>query len=159
MKEKSLWSVVWISGEHTLDGRITFSDQWRCRYVCVCVGREFLIQGFIFNSIVVVKKLFWKLWIFAIRYNAISYLNKTLPDLTPRVWYFWIFDIAQHIHLSLFCILSQLWCFVVIIKTMHGPNSGSVCSSPNIISCRANDVLRKSELAKPTLPYTAQWSY
>ena len=53
-----------------------------------------------------------------LQYNSFSlYLNKTLPDLIPLVGYFQILDIAQHFHFSLFCILTELQCFVVIMKT------------------------------------------
>ena len=34
------------------------------------------------------------------------YLNKTLPDLTPLVGYFRIFDMVRHFHFFLFCIQS-----------------------------------------------------
>ena len=90
----------------------------------------------------------------ALGYNLTSlYLNKTLPDLTPLVGYFPIFDMVRHFHFSLFCNLSQLRCFAVIMKTTHEPNSGSICSSPNLNSCRVNDVQRKSVRSMPTLPY------
>ena len=86
-------------------------------YVFVCVGREFLIQGFVSHRLEAVNSVVLKIPMCssALWYNLISlYLNKTLPDLTPLVGYFRIFGMVQHFHFSLFFSLRQLRCFAVM---------------------------------------------
>ena len=100
------------------------------------------MQGFVSHGIVVVNNVVMK--ICEVLPSGIGtlislHLNKTLPDLAALVGHFRIFDVARHFHFSLFCILSQLRCFAVVMKTTHGPNSDIICSSPNLNSCRAND--------------------
>ena len=86
--------------------------------------------------------LFWKYVcdVFALGYNEIFLygvpksncgrregsdcmkLLHPLPDHTPPVGHFQIFDIDRHCYVT-FYISSQLWFFALIMKPTHGPNS------------------------------------
>ena len=58
--------------------------------MCVCVWREFLIQGFVSHRLeAFMINVVLKMCSSALGYNLLSlYLNKTLPDLNPMVGYF-----------------------------------------------------------------------
>ena len=102
-----------------------------------CVRGEFLTQGFDSHSLVVVNNVVLK--ICEVLPSGITKSHCTWIKLCPTsphclVGYFRIFYIATYFHFF-FCILRQLRCFVVIMNTTRGPNSYSICSSPNLNSC------------------------
>ena len=56
---------------------------------CICVEKDFLIQGLVSHGLVVVDSVVLKIYDVLpsdIIQSVCGYLNKTLPDLTPLQW-------------------------------------------------------------------------